>query len=105
MSMDKAYGGIRWTDHALQRLRDRGIKQGDAWATWRRPDQSRKGNKKGVWVYYRTYGDQKIEVVARQNERKEWLILSVWSKPVYQKPQAKKSNSLFKLLFNKIFKK
>ena len=66
--MDNPYGGIRWTDHALQRMRERGIKQGDAWAAWRRPDQSRKGNS-GNWVYYKTYGDTKIEVVAKQNER------------------------------------
>jgi hypothetical protein len=26
-----------------------------------------------------------IEVVAKQNEKKEWLILSVWSKPVFGK--------------------
>ena len=61
----------------------RGIKQGDAWATWNRPEQSRPGSgaQQGAWVYYRTYGDERIEVVAKQNEKKEWIILSVWSKP------------------------
>lgn len=83
--MDRNYGGVIWTNHALQRLQERGIKQGDAWATWRNPDQSRKGsNENGSWVYYKTYGDQKIEVVAKQNEKKEWIIMSVWSKPVYE---------------------
>ena len=101
--MDKNFGGIIWTNHALQRLKERGIKQGDAWATWKRPDQSR-SNSKNAWVYYKTYGDQKIEVVAKQNERKEWIVLSVWSKPVYGN---KKSNqkSLGGLIFNKIFKR
>ena len=82
--MDRNYGGVIWTNHALQRLQERGIKQGDAWATWRNPEQSRKGsNINGSWVYYKTYGDQRIEVVAKQNEKKEWVIMSVWSKPVY----------------------
>lgn len=83
--MDRNFGGVIWTNHALQRLSERGIKQGDAWATWNRPEQSRpgSGSQQGAWVYYRTYGDERIEVVAKQNEKKEWIILSVWSKKVY----------------------
>lgn len=78
--MDNRFKGIIWTNHALQRLKERGISQGDAWATWSNPQQSRKGAS-GNWVYYRTYGNVTIEVVAKQNEKKEWIILSVWSRP------------------------
>lgn len=79
--MDNHYGGVIWTNHAIERMRQRGIKQGDAWATWNRPEQSRKGSGagSGAWVYYRTWGSQRIEVVAKQNERGEWVIISVWS--------------------------
>jgi hypothetical protein len=83
--MDKNFGGVIWTNHALQRLRERNIKQGDAWATWSHPDQSRYAATKGAWVYYKTYGKEKIEVVAKQNEKKQWIILSVWSRPIYDK--------------------
>ncbi len=86
--MDKNYGGVVWTNHALQRMKQRGIKQGNAWATWRRPDQSRRSKTKGTWVYYKTLGGQKIEVVAKQNEKKEWLILSVWSRDVSREPRS-----------------
>lgn len=88
--MDKNFGGVIWTNHALQRLHEREIKQSDAWATFRNPDQSRPTKKRGNWVYYRTYGNQKVEVVASQNEKKEWVILSVWSRPVYQRTRAVK---------------
>jgi hypothetical protein len=95
--MDNHFGGVIWTNHAIERLRQRRIKQGDAWATWNNPDQSRKGAALGSWVYYKTYRDTKIEVVAKKNEKKEWLILSVWSKEV---PRNKSFwSSLFKLLF------
>ena len=77
--MDNHFGGVIWTNHALSRLRERRIKQGDAWATWNRPEQSRKGTT-GGWVYYRNWGGTQIEVVAKQNEKKEWIILSVWSR-------------------------
>lgn len=102
--MDKNFGGVIWTNHALKRLAERGISQSDAWATFRRPDQSRYAKARGAWVYYKTYGNQKIEVVAKQDERKEWIILSVWSRPVYGPPK-KQLESLWKLVFRRVFKK
>jgi hypothetical protein len=101
--MERNFGGVIWTDHALKRLKERSISQGDAWATFRRPEQSKYAKAKGAWVYYKTYGNQKIEVVAKQNEKKEWIILSVWSRQVFKK--TKKSDSLLKLLWRRIFKK
>ncbi|MBI2007451.1 MAG: DUF4258 domain-containing protein [Candidatus Blackburnbacteria bacterium] len=83
--MDRNFGGVIWTNHALERLQERGIKQGDAWATFRRPEKSRRAANRDGWVYYKTYGNEKIEVAAKQNEKKEWVILSVWSRPVYQR--------------------
>ena len=111
--MDNHFGGVIWTNHAIERMRQRGIKQGDAWATWNRPEQSRKGSgaSEGAWVYYKTWGNQKIEVVAKQNEKKEWIIISVWSDPVFQKSSSMGSasngqkysfwKSLMRLFFNK----
>lgn len=78
--MDKNFGGIIWTNHAISRMQERGISQGDAWATWRNPDQSRPGTSKDTWVYYRTYNGLRIEVVASKNDKGEWIVLSVWSK-------------------------
>jgi hypothetical protein len=104
--MDNHFGGVIWTNHALERLRTRGIKQGDAWATWNRPEQSRRGSgsNTGAWIYYRTWGNQKIEVVAKQNEKKEWIIISVWS-DVVNNPERSRGTSFWKnfikMLFNK----
>jgi hypothetical protein len=86
--MKRDYGGVIWTDHALQRMDERGIKQGDAWATFNRPHLSKKASTKGAYVYYKTFGDTKIEVVAKKNpstssvQGNKWVILSVWSKKV-----------------------
>jgi len=115
--MDKNFGGVIWTNHALQRLKDRGIKQGDAWVTWRRPEQSRYAKEKGTWIYYRTFPStssgqvQRIEVVAKKVEKPpaqrasgpagEWIILSVWSRYVFPK---KKPQSFLRFWLKKIFK-
>ena len=94
--MNKNFGGVVWTNHALDRLRERGIKQSDAWATWRGADHSRSGQN-GSMVYYKTYGTTRIEVVAKKNEKGEWIILSVWSKPVYK---SKETKSLLRILLD-----
>jgi hypothetical protein len=112
--VQKDFRGVIWTNHALQKLRERGIKQGDAWVTWRRPDQSRPGKIKGTWIYYKTFptssrlqgrsANQKIEVVAKKNERGQWIILSVWSKPIFGK-RGEKTESLWKIVIKRIFVK
>lgn len=94
--MKKEYGGVIWTDHALQRMGERGIKQGDAWAAFSRPHSSKKASIKDARVYYKTFGDTKIQVVAKRSEDK-WIILSVWSKKA-EKEIAKKSGWIFSLV-------
>lgn len=101
---DRNYGGVIWTNHAIQRLNERGISQGDAWAVWNRPEQSRYSTTKCAWIYYKTYGDLRIEVVAKQNEKKEWIILSVWSKKVFENKPQNTDNFWIGLLKKIIFK-
>ena len=98
------YKGLIFTNHALQRLKERNISQGDAWATWKNPDQSRYAKSQGAWVYYKTYGNTKIEVVAKENEKKEWIVLSVWSKPVYGNEAKTKKEGGFTKLLKKLLK-
>lgn len=101
--MDRRFGEVIWTNHALQRLAERNISQSDAWATFNKPDQSRYAQAKSAWIYYKTYGNTKIEVVAAKNEKKEWVILSVWSRPVYQSSfPAKRHNGILDNLIENI---
>lgn len=104
--MDNRYKGLIWTNHALDRLRQRGISQGDAWATWNRPEQSRPGtgSHQGAWVYYRTWGNTRIEVVAKQNEKKEWVIISVWSDFVDPERSRRIKTSFWQNLVRILFK-
>lgn len=105
--MDKNYQGVIWTNHALDRLRKRGIKQGDAWYTFVKPQQSRYAKSKQTWIYYRNYENEQIEVVAKKNEKGQWLILSVWSNPISLKKgkSAKTKESLLKLMLKSLFGK
>jgi hypothetical protein len=101
--MNKEYGGIIWTNHALSRLRQRKIKQGEAWATWRRPDSSKYKKKRGVWVYERNFNGERVEVVAKKRDKGKWVILSVWSKHM-QPTASHRRDSLFNKIVRKIFR-
>lgn len=98
LNMKRDFGGVIWTNHALKRLQERGIKQGDAWVTWRRPEKSRYAKNKGTWIYYKTFGKERIEVVAKKNEKGEWIILSVWSRKVRGRKTKKDPKSFWQRL-------
>lgn len=102
--MSNRYRELIFTDHALSRLRERQIPLADAWYTWRRPDTTTKGKAAGSWKYTRSKGDQTMRVVAKQNEKKEWVVLSVWTKEKKhnkKKPVASRPLSwLFHTLFH-----
>lgn len=78
--MQNYYGNAIFTNHAIQRLRERGVTQSDAWYTFQHPDGQIKGNTPGSTKFYKNYDGQRIEVVAKLNEKKEWVILSCWSR-------------------------
>lgn len=105
MNYHSKYKGVIWTNHVLTRLQQRGISQGDAYLAFSKPDHTRKAASQGGWVYEKTVNGWNIEVVAKQNERKEWIILSVWAKPVYWKDEYKeiKKRSWLNKFLRKIF--
>lgn len=96
--MDPYYKNLIWTKHALERMRKRGIKQSDAWATWQKPDKSRYAKTRSAWIYHKDIHGKKIEVVTKKNEKGEWVIISVWSKPVHSKRIKKKDSSVIELI-------
>lgn len=104
VSMKTNFMSVIFTNHAIQRLCERKITQSDAWYTFRHSDKQSQGLTPGSYLYSKTYGPQTIEVVAKQNEKKEWVVLSVWSKlignnqPIFTQ---KKENWLWKFLKRK----
>jgi len=107
--METYFQNLIFTNHAIKRLYDRGIAQSDAWYTFKHADGVLPGKSPGAKKFYKTYGKQKIEVVAKKNEKGQWVILSCWSKYVGDgKPMFKKPSFLEKLIhkfLNRIFER
>lgn len=78
--MKNRYLGVIFTKHVINRLYNRGISQAVAWETFQHPDGSVPGKTPGSRKFYKDYGHKKIEIVAKKNEKAEWVILTGWIK-------------------------
>ena len=81
MSVKRNYGGLIWTDHALERLGKRGFTQEMAWYTWKFPDEELQGKMPDSYEFRKRVGESTVTVIAKQNDKKEWVILSAWVYP------------------------
>jgi hypothetical protein len=75
------YAGAIWTNHALERLDQRGLSQDLAGRTFNAPDKSFPGKQAGTIEYQKRFGTSLVTVIAKQNEKNEWIILSCWIDP------------------------
>jgi hypothetical protein len=77
------FSGAIWTHHALDRISDRKISQDKAGQTFQYPDQVAHGKQPGTTEFEKKFGEHTITVIAKQNDRKEWIVLSCWVDPPY----------------------
>jgi hypothetical protein len=75
------YGGVIWTNHALERLGQRGLSQDLAWQAFSHPDKKLTGKRPDTIELQKKVGSSLITIIAKQNEKREWIILSNWIDP------------------------
>lgn len=96
MSYQTHYGGVIWTNHAQERLTNRGVSQAMAIETFKSPDNSIPGKNPGTFQYQKRIGTSTITLVTKQNQRKEWIILSGWIDPPIRGTQEFKNKQEWK---------
>ena len=79
--MDNHFGGAIWTTHALERLGQRGLSRSMAAEAFQNPDIKTSGNKPGSIEFQKRFGSSQVSIIAKKNERDEWIILSCWIEP------------------------
>ncbi len=75
------YFGLIFTNHALKKMGERGIRREDVWETFRQPGSEQKGKQRDVFEFRRKFENFELALVAKQNEKNEWIVLSVWRNP------------------------
>ncbi|HVF68953.1 MAG TPA: hypothetical protein VNA13_00125 [Xanthomonadales bacterium] len=90
------YGGAIWTNHALDRLSERGLTQDIASRAFNNPDRSMDGRETGTKQYQKRFDKSLVTIVAKQNERSEWIILSCWVDPPIAGSQDEKRKDAYR---------
>lgn len=81
MSYSQYYKGIIWTHHAIERMEQRKMSQDYAYQTFQSPDRQLSGKQSGTYEYQKQFGRHKATVIAKQNDKGEWVVLSCWIDP------------------------
>lgn len=81
---DNNYGGVIWTNHALEKLEQRRLSKQWAFDAFKYPDKRLPGKLAGTVELLKYFGKSKVTVIAKQNDKYEWLILSCWIDPPFE---------------------
>lgn len=81
MSGQQFFRGAIWTNHALERLGQRGLTQELAAQAFLYPDKSIAGKQPDTTEFQKKVKTSRITIIAKKNEKKEWIILSCWIDP------------------------
>lgn len=78
--MQNEYQGLIFTNHALDRMKQRGISQQQVWETHKFPDFQDE-SKNNATERRKRFGDATVTIIYKHNERHETIIVSVWMDP------------------------
>ncbi|MFW5703958.1 MAG: hypothetical protein ACOCXQ_03905 [Patescibacteria group bacterium] len=81
MAYKRKYGGIIWTNHAIERLHQRKLPQHIAYLAFQSPDTQIQGKQPGAVELQKKYKNSYITLITKKNEQDEWLVLSAWIDP------------------------
>lgn len=79
------YKGVIWTNHILDRMKQRDLSYDDVYWVFRNPDKSNYAKTKGAWKFSRQHRDYILTIVATKNEKGEWVLMSCWWKDLDKK--------------------
>lgn len=72
---------VVFTNHSIDRLKERGITGEMVWNTVRFSDINHPGKQKHTTEFIKKIGDKKVTSICKKNEIGEWVVLSAWIDP------------------------
>ncbi|MGI5828073.1 MAG: DUF4258 domain-containing protein [Patescibacteria group bacterium] len=97
------YKGVIWTNHILERMKERNLSYDDVYWVFRKPDEIKESKAKNGYKFYRHYDNSRFALVARKNEKDEWVFVTCWSKNLdkpYKQRRTKKHISFWRNLWH-----
>lgn len=87
---------VVFTNHAVERMKSRGINGDWAWQTVKHADTTNPGKEKHTTEFVKEFGNHHVTVIAKKNDVSEWVVLSVWMDPPLQGTQDYYKKVLYK---------
>lgn len=72
---------IVFTNHAIERMQQRGISGDWAWQAVKSPDSTHPGKEKHTTEFKKKFGNHTVTAISKKNDIGEWVVLSVWMDP------------------------
>ncbi len=91
------YSDIIFTNHAIERMGQRGLSYDYVKETVKNPDRSYGGKESGTTESIKQYGISKVTIITKRNQQNEIIVLSAWIDP----PLAGTKDAKEKNLYNK----
>ena len=74
---------VVFTDHAILRMKERGISGEWAWGTVKNADKTQPGKEKHTTEFIKKFSFQTVTVICKKNDIGEWVVLSIWIDPPF----------------------
>ena len=84
--------GVIWTNHILERMRERNLSYDDVYWVFKKPDEFHFDDRNGSYKYYRYHKGMRLAVVAVKNENNQWVMKTCWWKDVSGQKRMIRSN-------------
>ena len=72
---------VVFTNHAIERMNQRGISGDWAWQSVKRPDMTSPGKERHTTEFTKNFNQHRVTTIAKKNDIGEWVVLSVWMDP------------------------
>lgn len=72
---------VVFTNHSIERLKERGIKGEMVWSTVRLFDSKKNGKQKDTIEFTKKFGNRTVTSICMKNNLGEWVVLSAWMDP------------------------
>lgn len=90
------YRDIIFTNHAIERMKQRGLTYDYVRETVKFPDKSYGGKESGTTESIRQFGISKVTIITKKNPQNEIIVLSAWMDPPMAGTQDAKKKEQYK---------
>lgn len=74
---------VVFTNHAIERMQQRGLSGDLVWQTVKTPDKKVPGKEKHTTEFIKRHNNRTITAVSKKNDLGEWVVLSAWIDPPF----------------------